>query len=347
MAKILVVDDRPLNREFLVSLLEYSRHELLEASNGEEALAGVAAELPDLVISDILMPVMDGLALARQLHADPATSHIPIIFYSATYLEPEARSLGAAVGVHYVLTKPSEPAAILAMVGAALAHDPDVGEALESDHAMPEDPLLVVSSKLAAKMVELDNFSQRLAELVELSMRLTFQRDLERLLYSACACAHQILGARYAAIGILADDNQTLSHFVHSGMDSEAVARIGSLPVGKGLLGKLVRRRVPIRIPDIASDPDSVGFPKGHPEMHSFLGVPIATATVIGRLYLTEKIAAPEFSEDDENLAVCLANQVAVAYENARMYEEIQRHAAQLQLEITARQQAEGKAGRA
>jgi CheY-like chemotaxis protein len=341
MAKILIVDDRPLNREFLTSLLKYSSHHLLEAANGKEALAIIQSESPDLVISDILMPGMDGLELARQLHANPATARIPIMFYSATYLEPEARALGAAAGVRYVLTKPAEPAAILAMIRAALQDDSDVSEASASEGLMPDDPLLVVSGKLTSKMEVLDNYSHRLTELMDLGLRLTFLRDPERLLYSACDAAREIVGARYAAIGLMADNGRSMSHFVHSGMDPETVAQIGSAPVGKGILGKLIHKRLPLRIRDIASDPDSAGFPEGHPVMHSFLGVPIAAAMVFGRLYLTEKIGAPEFSDDDEKLAVCLATQLAVAYENARLYEEIQRHAARLQLEVAAHQQAQ------
>jgi len=341
MPKILIVDDRPLNREFLITLLNYSSHHLLEASNGKEALAIARAEHPDLVISDILMPVMDGLEFARTLRADPATSPIPIMFYSATYLEPEARALGAAAGVQYVLTKPAEPMAILAMVRAALKHHSGFVEASESNPSMPEDPLLVVSSKLASKMDELDSLSQRLAELMDLGLQLTFQRDQERLLYSACDAARAIVGARYAAIGLMADDGQSMSRFIHSGMDPETVAQIGRPPVGQGVLAKLIHKRLPLRIRDITADPDSAGFPEGHPVMRSFLGVPIAAATVLGRLYLTEKIGANEFSDEDEMLALCLANQVAVAYENARLYDVIQKHAARLQLEITARQQAE------
>jgi two-component system, NarL family, sensor histidine kinase DevS len=179
---------------------------------------------------------------------------------------------------------------------------------------------------------------------MDLGLQLTFQRDQERLLYSACDAAREIVRARYAAIGIMSDDGQSMSHFIHSGMDPKTVAQIGHPPVGNGILGKLIHKRLPLRLRDIASDPDSAGFPEGHPVMRSFLGVPIAAATIFGRLYLTEKIGANEFSDEDEMLAVCLATQVAVAYENAHLYDEIQRHAARLQLEIIARQQAEAAA---
>ena len=83
MATILIVDDLSANRKFLVTLLRDQGHRLLEAADGREGLAAVQAEHPDLVITDVLMPVMDGYEFVRQLRLDPATSRIPVLFYTA------------------------------------------------------------------------------------------------------------------------------------------------------------------------------------------------------------------------------------------------------------------------
>src|ERR1700682_2357815 len=88
MATILVADDRPTNREFLVTLLGYSGHRLLEAADGAEALAAARAVHVDLVISDILMPTMDGYELVHQLRADSGLAGTPVIFCTAHYHEP-------------------------------------------------------------------------------------------------------------------------------------------------------------------------------------------------------------------------------------------------------------------
>ena len=85
MATILIVDDLSANRNFLVTLLRDQGHRVLEASNGREGLAAVQAEHPDLVITDVLMPVMDGYEFVRQLRLDPLTSRIPVVFYTAHY----------------------------------------------------------------------------------------------------------------------------------------------------------------------------------------------------------------------------------------------------------------------
>ena len=124
MPTILIIDDRPTNRHFLMTLLGYGGHTLLEAAEGTQALEIVRNQRPDLIITDILMPTMDGYEFVRQLRADPNFANIPVIFYTATYRDREARSLAKAAGVQYVLIKPAEPQVILNMVNAALGHVP-------------------------------------------------------------------------------------------------------------------------------------------------------------------------------------------------------------------------------
>ena len=117
MAKILVVDDLPANRALVVTLIGHGGHQALEASDGAEALVLVRAERPQLVISDILMPTMDGYEFVRQLRADAAIAHTQVVFYSAHYRELEARNLALACGVTQVLIKPCEPQDILDVIG--------------------------------------------------------------------------------------------------------------------------------------------------------------------------------------------------------------------------------------
>ena len=127
MATILIVDDVAANRTFLVTLLRYHGHRLLEAANGREGLAAVRAERPDLVITDVLMPVMDGYEFLKQLRLDPATSGIPVVFSTAHYGEREARALALSGGVSDVLTKPTESAEVLKIVGRVLSGESKTG----------------------------------------------------------------------------------------------------------------------------------------------------------------------------------------------------------------------------
>ena len=120
MATILVVDDHPTNREFLVTLLGYRGHYLPQAADGAEALEVARAAHPDLIISDILMPTMDGYEFVRQLRADPDLGHLPVILSTAHYLDHEASALAHQCGVPFILPKPSDPETVFGMVDAAL-----------------------------------------------------------------------------------------------------------------------------------------------------------------------------------------------------------------------------------
>ena len=124
MAHILVVDDEPASRELLAALLGYHGHSVVAARDGMEGLALGLAEQPDLIITDILMPELDGYALATRVRADPALAHFRIMFYTAIDLGAEVRQLAAASGITHILTKPAEPETILAVVHAALNSAP-------------------------------------------------------------------------------------------------------------------------------------------------------------------------------------------------------------------------------
>jgi signal transduction histidine kinase len=172
---------------------------------------------------------------------------------------------------------------------------------------------------------------EQLRALVEAGMVLAKELSLESVLRKIAELACKVLGAKYGAVGVLNEDGQGLSQFITVGIDEETKAKIGPLPVGKGILGLLVREAKLVRLKDLTSDPHAHGFPSHHPPMRSFLGVPIVSkGKVFGNLYLTEKQGAEEFSKDDEALAVTLAAQAAIAVENASLYEEVRRSYEQL-----------------
>ena len=167
---------------------------------------------------------------------------------------------------------------------------------------------------------------QRFSLLVSTGVAILSEHTLDAVLQRIVDGAREVVGARYAALGVLASDGELLSNFVTSGIDAALRARIGELPHGRGLLGLVIREARPIRTADINGHPGRCGFPAHHPVMRSFLGVPIQTGrAVFGNLYLTEKVGAPEFSGEDEAIAVLLASQAAAAIENARLLEESER----------------------
>ena len=137
-----------------MTLLGYSGHRLVEAEDGTQALAIARREHPDLIITDILMPVMDGYEFARRLREDPEFDSTPIIFYTATYQAREARSLAKVAEVQYGLTKPAEPQVILDLVNTVLGKGPAPQPPTEIITKNLIDPLQVVSATLTTKMGE-------------------------------------------------------------------------------------------------------------------------------------------------------------------------------------------------
>jgi signal transduction histidine kinase len=164
---------------------------------------------------------------------------------------------------------------------------------------------------------------QRLERLVVAASSLLTEVSPEGVLDQVVAVAAEVIGARYAAIGVLGPDGRILESFTTYGIDPEQRAAIGAPPRGHGILGLVIREARPIRLPDLARHPDSSGFPPHHPPMQSFLGVPIiGKRGVVGNLYLTEKLGGGVFTDSDEHLAVLLAANTAAAVENARLHEE-------------------------
>ena len=138
------------------------------------------------------------------------------------------------------------------------------------------------------------------------------------------------MGASYSALGVLGTSGK-LVQFVTSGISQRERDRIGTPPEGGGVLGVVIRDGKPLRLRDLAEHPQSVGFPPNHPAMKSFLGVPITyKSRVIGDLYLTNKMGAEEFSQDDEAIVTIFATQAAIAIENARLFQIEGRRSAQL-----------------
>ena len=373
IATILIVDDHVLNREFLMTLLGYGGHRLLEAANGAEGLKMVQSEKPDLVISDILMPSMDGYEFVTRMHADPDTADVPVIFYTATYREKEALAVAQSCGVRWVLPKPSDPDVILRTVHEALGWGEDADEdvpvfapeppqegnflgidnqvaeylgelesssqlitQLASEEEAPAENLALMTERLSRSLSSLQAVSLRLTALIELGIELGAERDPTALVEAGCRVAQNICVSKYACIGVLEPEAQELSYFAACGTGVPARAVIGH--PRSGVLGQLLDQRQPQRLNALQGDPAALGLPDDHPPVHSFLGVPIASRErVHGWLYLADKLGADSFSEVDERVAATVAAQIAVAYENLLLYDEIKRHHAQLQLDMDER----------
>jgi signal transduction histidine kinase len=167
------------------------------------------------------------------------------------------------------------------------------------------------------------SMQERLRQLEAATSALIAEVSLDGVLQRVVEVSARLIGARYAAIGVLAPDGKALENFVTYGIEPDLRARIGQPPHGRGILGIVIRDGRPIRLPDLSRHPGSSGFPPHHPPMRSFLGVPIQGARgIFGNLYLAEKQGGEPFTEEDEDIAILLAAKTAAAVENARHHEE-------------------------
>jgi len=244
MATILIADTNPTDRRSFITLLSDFDHRLLEARDGAEALELARAELPDLIITEIFMPNMDGFTLVRRLRAEPLLAGIPVIFQTANHKESETHRLALASGVQYLIGKPSEPQEILRAVHGALKR-PAAPSRLPQTGQLQREHLQFLADKLYQKVGELEDANARLRslsltdELTGLNNRrgflilaaglLKFARRANHplcLLYIDMDCLKQINDTFGHAEGDLA-----LTHFVRilteTFRDSDVIGRMG------------------------------------------------------------------------------------------------------------------------
>src|SRR5260221_5602015 len=262
MASILIVDDRPSNREFLATLLRYKGHELIEAADGEEALELVRKRKPELIITDILMPTMDGYEFVRRLRANPALAGAAVIFCTAHYHEREAQKLAQDCGVLRILTKPCEPEQVLRVVDEALGLGATPAAAGPND-AFDREHLRLLTDKLSEKVSELNRADLRFEALVEILLRLASERKPRRLLEEVCRGARDLIGAKHGLVAVPDPDNASSGYFVTSGMDPGTLMNLGPPQLQQGPLATLLEGNRPCRLHTLLGDPQVIGFPAG------------------------------------------------------------------------------------
>jgi len=329
---VLVVDDRAINRDFLVSLLNYSGYQAVEASS--------PTELPDvdhldLIITDVHMPGMNGLDFLTSLRADAITRCVPVILYTATYKSPDIEVKAKALGAFAVLNKPTEPEVILQHVRAALNSNPQLSTAVspKADGAVSDAG--TVSPAQA-------HLGYRSATLIEIMLDLAAERDLARLVRSFCHGAKELIDAREASVHIVAP-GESESHLFFStsnrSTDSDTLSLsacdCGLIGLAKEAKGRCLRNVSAAEL-KIVLPPQAAGS--------AVLYVPIATPTNhFGCLCLVDKVSGGDFSDEDQRLTTTLTTKLGLVYENIRFYDEIQQFAARLAVEVEDRKRAQNE----
>lgn len=158
---VLIVEDQEANRYLLRTLLTGSGYRVTEAANGKLALEALAEGTWDLVISDILMPVMDGYALCREIRSSERLKHVPFVFFTATYVDQKDEDFALKLGADRFFRKPLDPRTFLENIRELLAEvAKDPGRARPSVHGSEQEILTLYNerlvNKLEAKMLSLE-----------------------------------------------------------------------------------------------------------------------------------------------------------------------------------------------
>jgi signal transduction histidine kinase/DNA-binding response OmpR family regulator len=303
-ATVLVADDNADMRDYVARLLG-RRYSVVLAPDGEQALAMVRRQRPDIVLSDVMMPHLDGFGLVAALRADPALRDIPIVLLSARAGE-EARIEGLESGADDYLVKPFSARELLARIRANL----DLARVRRETMQLLQEEM------------------RRLAMLNRTGAMLAGELDLERLVQSVTDACVDLTGARFGAFfyNVVSEAGESYMLYTLSGADRADFAGF-PMPRNTAVFAPTFSGTGVVRSDDITQDPrygrsgPHFGQPHGHLPVRSYLAMPVVSRSgeVLGGLFLGH----PEpgiFTERDELTVIGIAAQTAIAMDNARLY---------------------------
>ena len=327
---ILMVDDSPPNLLALDAILRAPDRNLIPARSGDEALRFLLDNDVAVILMDVFMPGLDGLDTAELIRKRDRSRDIPIIFLTADSSGGRLLGRGYSLGAVDYIVKPVEPDILRSKVNVFVELFKKTREVELQAELLREKNLQLESANLA-----------RLKMLIDLGQELAIEHNPERVLERFCQSGIKIVEAQIAAAGIMDQEGKQIYY--------SCASRNGDMPNGipagaRSAVERMLTLRRPLRLTETDTLlRDSVLTD----EVRSFLGAPIlAPAGQSGWLCLLNKVNATDFSEADESVAATLATQVSVAYENARLYTEVQNHASELRAEMAERKQAEEERAR-
>jgi len=330
---ILMVDDSPTNLLALESILRAPDRNLIRASSGEDALRYLLDNDAAVVLLDVYMPGIDGLQTAELIRGREKSRDIPIIFLTANTTGHTHLSRGYSLGAVDYIVKPIEPAILRSKVNVFV-------ELFKKARQIKRQARLLEQQNEEIRSANLE----RLRMLITLGHELAAEHEPNAVLKRFCRSAQRIIDAEEVTVAMLGDDEQTPRHFFRCDAKGKIRSK-GEIPdVIQKALHRVIIERAPVRLDD---SNDGLLDEANADLIQSFLGAPIISAsTTRGWFYLLNRRGADEFSESDEKLAATFANHLAVAYENATLYAELQNQTTELRMEMAVRKQAEEERAR-
>ena len=309
-AHILVVDDDATNRKLLSTLLTYEGYRVTEASDGAEGLIIARGGDLGLVISDILMPSMDGYEFFRTSRADPITTNLAVIFYHQ-YHEREATSLARQCGVARVLVKPCAAPVFVKAVADALAGVGAAQSPAEPDPGFDAEHMRLLTDKLSQKADALRVANSRLSMLTKINLQMSSERDAKILLSNVCVKARELLGGRFAVLAVVDKAPTRKKEVCISGLSAQLVDAVTDPREDLGLLRRVYAENRVERLASTSGAPLDLGLPTGFPAVQAAVAAPVCSLSrTYGWLCVCDKLGTSAFNSQDERLLTIIAAQL-------------------------------------
>jgi len=312
--RVLLVDDNADLRDYMRRLLVAAGHDVSVAADGEAGLEAARALHPEVIVSDVMMPRLDGFGLLRALREDEALRETPIVLLSARAGE-EARVGGLEAGADDYLTKPFSARELLARVASNLR-----------------------LSRLRRQTEQRLREESRVLEVLNrVGRTVAAELDLSRAVQVVTDAATELTGAAFGSFFYIVLDNEGGSYTLYalSGVPRDAFPSL-PMPRNTAVFGPTFRGEGIVRSDDIGKDPrygqnsPHFGMPEGHLPVRSYLAAPVVSRTgeVLGGLFFGHPEAGV-FGERAERILAGIAAQASIAIDNARLFQAAQNEIAE------------------
>jgi len=323
MRHALIVDDLPQNLYMLEVLLKSKGFEVSQATNGIEALEILKESKPSIIISDILMPGMDGFSLCKKLKSDPELRRIPLVFYTATYTDPRDEKLALSQGADRFLVKPMEVEDFMEAIEDVL-NQYETENAVKPINELPKEKEFfkeyneTLIRKLEDKMLELQKANQKLESLYKASLELHETNPFIELLPKILNTIIHVGGYQKITYYSYNEPGYELTFEAASGFSEEefsVLQKSGSLNLRneEEIICRVAKSRRSLLVADISKESDwslkDIGA-------HSALLTPVVLEKKLFGIICLFDTKPNAFDEGDELNISVLANSMAIALEN-------------------------------
>lgn len=347
MARFLIVDDDEQNLNLLQELLEAHGHKVVSAVNGAEALEIAQSDPPDIIISDILMPVMDGFALCHRWKANDKLKKIPFVFYTATYTDPKDKEFGLSLGAERFIIKPAPISVLMDMVQDVF-EEQKAGRLVTSREQVEEEAVFykeyneALVRKLEDRTIKLEKVNRNLLALQDAFAALVGSLNLDEVLKSIGKGAVEALAGNALWILAVNDVGDALESKVMVTLSEEDELALEKAPgfdidtvtipivSDKNRMYDTVLSGESVFVPDLSEMARDAGQPEMLTELRRVIDfealavVPLLVKErVLGMMILTRP-SVGEIHPEEKQLIIAFARQAAIAIENASLFEKEQ-----------------------